>query len=116
VNTGHFFAFVGAVFAGIGAFLAVFHLVLATFCSASAADLGTETADFPGEIGAGGHQHGGRAADGGAIPIEGNAADHHFDVVFLQTGAGTMSTGDCAFVTSIDTALVIFVWHISFLV
>lgn len=70
--------------AGGSAILAVLCLMLGALVIACLAYLGTELAKRSREITAPGHEGGSQTADLGAIHVEGNAARHHFDVVFIQ--------------------------------
>jgi hypothetical protein len=45
------------------------------------------------------HETRGEIADGGAIPVQGDTASHHFDVLFLQTRGAAVFAGHGASVT-----------------
>ena len=107
----HPFAFLGAALALVGAFLAVHHVVLAAFLRAGAADFGAEAAEFHGELRVGAQEHGGGAANGGAIAIERDATGHRLDVLFLEAGARAIGAFVGAVVTGFDTVEIFLLCH-----
>jgi hypothetical protein len=108
-----FLAFFGATFTGIGALLAMFHIVFSAFFTTVPTNLRTETTGFLREVGTSGHEQGSGATDGSAIAIKRDAAYHHFNVLFLQAGAGAVGAFGGAFVTGFNASLIFLVWHIS---
>jgi hypothetical protein len=107
----HPFAFFGAAFALVGAILAVLHVVLAAFFATAVADFGAKAADLRGKFGIGAEEHGGGAANGGAIAIERDAAGHRLNVVFLKAGARAIGAFVCAVVTCFDAIEIFFLSH-----
>lgn len=91
------FTGIRAFTAGFSAFLAVVMIVFSALICAQAADLDTlfHHVLCMGRIP--GYKTGGQGADIGAVTVEHDAADHHFYVVFLQTGSGAGFAGGDAF-------------------
>jgi hypothetical protein len=107
----HAAAFVRTTPAGGRTFLAVAHLVPGAFISAGLADVSAYLADSLGELAAPRHVCGGEAADLRAVHIQGYAARHHLDVLFLQARCRAMVAGDGAGVTGFDAGCVLLVRH-----
>jgi hypothetical protein len=88
------------------------HLMLGAFFAASFAGVGTEQADglrlFTAAC------HGGRSkfAYLRAVDVQGDAAGHHLDVRFLQTGGRTMVACDRALIAGFNTRCVLLVSHV----
>lgn len=89
VGQRHAGALFGASAACRGALLAVRCLVFGTFVATRPADVGAQPANRFGMFAAPRHGAGSKTADGCAIGIQGDAADHHLDVVLLKTGGET---------------------------
>jgi hypothetical protein len=79
------------------------HRMLAAFFGAGGAHIGTQAAQLLCEVAAACHEGGGRTSDLGAIHVVGDAARHHFHVLFLQAGGGAMVACGGAGVTGFDT-------------
>jgi hypothetical protein len=108
---GHFAAGFAARATGFGASLTVVHLVLATFGAAGVAHLRTQLAHLLRERGAAGHFPHGKRAEVRATAVEFDAAGHHLDVFFVQTGRRTVFARLQALVTCFDAGFVFFVRH-----
>jgi len=94
-----------ATMACLGAALAVIAFVLAAFVGASFADLRAQAARRVGEVTSTGDETCGQSAYRGAVRVQCDAADHHRDVRFLETGGGAMVTGDSALLQRFDAGL-----------
>src|SRR5439155_4505769 len=57
------------------------------------------------------HEQGGRPAQDRAIPVEFDAAGHHFYVLFAQARARAVSTFIRAMVAGFNAVDVFFLWH-----
>lgn len=101
----HTTALVGALATRRRALPAVIHVVSLALLGARIATLGADPTDCRCELAAAAHEAGGRAADGGAIDVQGDTARHTADVRFLQTGGRTVIAGDRAIVTGVDAGL-----------
>src|SRR5262249_29968326 len=82
------------------------------FVAARLADFCADAANTFREVGAACHQARGRGADRRAGAIQLDAARHHLHVLLVQAFRRAMLAGDRAVVTGVDTALILFVWHI----
>jgi hypothetical protein len=111
VGPGHLAASLGAAAAGLGAFLAMLDLVFGAFLAAGIADFGAELADALREFGAARHLTLGQGADVGATAIQLDAARHHLDVRFMETGRCAVLAFDGTGVAFVDAVLVFFVSH-----
>lgn len=110
----HLFAFLGAAFAGFRAFPAMIHVMLAAFGRATAADFGAMLANVPGFFRIARHQRSREPAEVRAIPIEFDAARHHFHIVFVQAGGCAMLAYRGTLIASLDAILIFFVGHIGY--
>lgn len=104
-TTAHAAALLCAAAAHVGAILAVLRFMLSALVSASLANLGAGLADRTGKLAAACHEASRKTANLGAVDIESNAVGHHFDVIFLQAGAGTCIAGGGASVAGVDAGL-----------
>ena len=91
----------------LGALLAVFVLVLGALVAARLAHVRAGAADLFCQFAAARHVAGGKAADRGAVHVEGNAARHHLDVGLLQAGRRTVVAGVGAGVARRNAGLVL---------
>jgi hypothetical protein len=90
VHAGHLLTFSRASFARIRTTLAVIHLMFSTFVGTGVTELGAQPADVVRKFRSARHESRSHGTDLRTIPVERDAARHDFDVVFLQTCAGTM--------------------------
>jgi len=113
-NSTHAAALIRAAPASRGALLAMLMLMLAALGCASVANLGAGLAQ-PGRIGAAArHEADRQTANLGAIDVQGNAARHHFYVVFLQARCSTTVAGSGTFVAGVNTRLKVLFHGVSF--
>ena len=83
----------GARAAGGGAGLAVVVLMLPALVGAEGADFGALAQQVLAVLGAARQQAGGQGANVGAVAVEGDAAGHHFHVVFVEARGGAVLAG-----------------------
>jgi hypothetical protein len=87
-------------------------LMFLAFGRAGIADFSTESAQTRREVAASRHQPCRERAEIRAIAIHLDATRHLLDIFLMQTFRCAMFARSGARVTSIDTGLVFFVWHI----
>jgi len=92
--------------------LAVIVLMLTTLVCALLANFRAELTERNGRITLLCNKLSGQAANRRALHIKPNAAPHHFNIFFTQTGCRAIITGSCAGITGFQT-LFIFSFHIS---
>jgi hypothetical protein len=80
--------------------------VPSAFFTARAGNFSAHPANLMGKLGAAGHKGRCREADSGAVPVEGDAPGHHFNVLLLQTGCGAMLAFHGAIVASSNASFV----------
>lgn len=85
--------------------------VLCTFIATGLADIGASCADRFGELTAPGHETSGHPANGSTVDIEGDAARHHLDIVFLQAGGGTVVARVCTGIAGINAGSILLMSH-----
>lgn len=88
--SGHLAAFLRAVPTRLSASLAVLRVMFLAFRTTRIADLGADAANFAGELRAATHEGRGTPTDFSTIPVEPDALGHHADILFAQTGVGTV--------------------------
>ena len=115
-GSGHSFALLGAALALVSAALAMLGIMLATFFSAGAANLGTHATDVGGEFRASRHQHGCGSANSGAIAIQPDTSRHHLHVLLTQAFSSAMRAFVGAVITSFDAIQIFLVRHKNLLV
>jgi len=86
--------------------------MLRAFVAARLADFCADAANTVREVRVARHYARGRGADRRAGAIQLDAACHHFHILLMQAFRRAMLAGDRAVVTGVDTALILFVWHI----
>jgi len=86
--------------------------MLRAFVAARLADFCADAANTAREVRVARHYARGRGADRRAGAIQLDAACHHFHILLMQAFRRAMLAGDRAVVTGVDTALILFVWHI----
>ena len=104
----HFAAFLCALTACSRAILTVLCLVLRAFVAARLADFCADAANTFREVRAACHQAHGRGAERRAGEIQLDAARHHLHILLVQAFRRAMLARDRAFVTGVDTALILF--------
>ena len=96
-----------AAAAGVGALLAMLHVrVLGALVAAGFADVGAQAQQMLGMVRAAGHEAGRQGADIGAVTVELDAAHHHFNIIFLQAGSGTMLARGYAGIEGVEQGLI----------
>ncbi|WP_329802493.1 MULTISPECIES: hypothetical protein [Herbaspirillum] len=83
--------------------------------SACLANLCAEFAYLLGELAAARHQSSRSSTNVGTVGIGGNAPGHHLDILFLQTGGGTLVASCRTRVTGLDTGAKFFTGHFDLL-
>lgn len=91
--------------------LAMAHLMFGAFIAAGFAHLGTKLAKRSCHFTAARHISCCKPADLRAIDVQGNTPCHHFYILLLQTGCGTIVTGCCACIACFDTRLELLAGH-----
>ena len=82
-----------------------------TLCGACIADFSACLAQGSRVWPAYAHQMGGCSTHEGTFPVEGNAVDHHFDVILVQALRRTIFTLGSAAKASFNAAAVILIGH-----
>jgi len=90
--------------------------VLRALVAARLADLCADAANTFREVRVACHQAHGRAAECRAGATELDAARHHLHILLVQAFRRAMLASDRAVVTGVDTALILFVWHIRLII
>jgi hypothetical protein len=95
--------------AGLGAFAAVLHVgtMLLAFVAAGFANLGALAQQVRGVFGVPGYQAGRQRADVSAVAVQADAADHHVDVILLQTGRSTVLAGGNTSIEGVEQTLIL---------
>ena len=97
--------------AGLRALLAMVSFVLGAFITAGLANVRADSAEGLRVLTAACHRTGRKLADGGAVHVESDAARHHLDVGFLQTGRRAMMASHCTIKTGLDAGFVLLMSH-----
>lgn len=108
---GHPAARFGALAASLGAALAVLVLVLPAFLATGLTDFRAQAAESSGELRLATHQRCRHPAHLGAIAVQPNALSHHLDILFTETGIGTVLARLSALDTGFDAGCVLRVCH-----
>jgi hypothetical protein len=98
-----------AAAAGGGALAAVLHVgtMLLTLVAAGLADFSALAQQVLGMLGAPGHEAGRQGADVGAVAVEADTADHHFNVFFLKAGRGAVFARGDAGIEGVEQGLIL---------
>ena len=112
----HFAAFLCTPTTCSRAILTVLCLVLRAFVAARLADFCADAANTFREVRAACHKARRRGADRRAGAIQLDAARHHLHILLVEAFRRAMLAGDRAVVTGVDTALILFVWHIQLVI
>jgi hypothetical protein len=107
----HFAAFFGATLTCLRTVLAMLRVVFCAFLAARFTNFSADAADRGGKLRTARHQACCSRADRGAGAIQLDATRHHLYVLLLQAFRRAIFASNHAVSTSVNTALIFFVWH-----